>query len=96
MAGKVVIGSCSVWKHCGVKTHKILVLSFRSDIFGCEWKAMNQSRGIFFRDKALHHIHLSEGCLKDRRGAIVWRNRRFEGSAPSQPFVTLIFGKCDN
>lgn len=42
-------------------------------------------------------IHLPEGCLEGEREANVWRNRRFEGSASPQPFVTLMLcAKCDN
>lgn len=88
MAGKPLIGLHSVLKHQMSKPIKFLIT------FLAVW--VSERRCFPPRHKVFHHVHLSEGCLEDRTGAVVWRNRRFEGKAPPKPFVTLISGKCDN
>ncbi|TNN88892.1 hypothetical protein EYF80_000770 [Liparis tanakae] len=46
------------------------------NIFGIQWKVVNEGGCFSFKNKAFHHIHLCEGCSKDRSETIVWRNRR--------------------
>lgn len=90
MAEELFIRPCSVWKHAVSKPIKF---EFRaSELTSWKWWI----KMLLLQKQSLPSYPPVWRLLEGHKWSIVCENRRFEGSAFPQPFVTLIFGKCDN